>query len=355
MSLANLISSSHKEIVGSRTKNRLTVQISYAIQLIIEYYSTDFLIMMDYIEDISVISNPDNPDAIHLYQVKTKTSDRQYTLSTIISDKWFQKLYLNAEKYRPYLSDASLVCNTDVIASNTLVFQNERTSLDDPLIQINALKIRTAISKDLHIPVENIDLSKFFFIRTSLSVNGHREEVEYLFQKFLFGMDNDIQLATSRSIYALLYDTLDQRFNTEINEDCTDIQEIFRKKGAQSSEIKSIIDCGLAIQLPTLKDLFSEYNIKSLVERRKYSSIYPQMKSEYFSNAQVFIVLKKKIISIVNEMIESGIISFDELLAKTYEKIAPDPNLPRIFSDEYYLKLMIMIIGYKFCNGGNIS
>lgn len=49
MSLNDIISGSHKEIAGSRTKNRLTVQISYAIQLIMEFYSTDFLIMMDYI------------------------------------------------------------------------------------------------------------------------------------------------------------------------------------------------------------------------------------------------------------------------------------------------------------------
>ena len=74
MPLDSLISCSHKEIAGSRTKNRLTVQISYAIQLIMDFYSTDFLIMMDYIEDVSVISNPDNPSAIHLYQIKTKSS-----------------------------------------------------------------------------------------------------------------------------------------------------------------------------------------------------------------------------------------------------------------------------------------
>ena len=39
MSLDSIISSAHKEIVGSRTKNRLTVQISYAIQLIMDFYS----------------------------------------------------------------------------------------------------------------------------------------------------------------------------------------------------------------------------------------------------------------------------------------------------------------------------
>ena len=99
MSLGNIISSSHKEITGSRTKNRLTVQISYAVQLIMEFYTTDFLVMMDYIEDMSVINDPGRPSAIHLYQVKTKSADKQYSLPTVISEEWFQKLYRNAKKY----------------------------------------------------------------------------------------------------------------------------------------------------------------------------------------------------------------------------------------------------------------
>ena len=115
MSLGNIISRSHKEITGSRTKNRLTVQISYAIQLIMEFYTTDFLVMMDYIEDISVINDPESPTAIHLYQVKTKSADKQYQLKTVISEEWFQKLYRNAKKYGTYTSSASVVCNTDLM------------------------------------------------------------------------------------------------------------------------------------------------------------------------------------------------------------------------------------------------
>ena len=92
MELKGIISSTHKEIVGSRTKNRLTIQISYAIQLIMELYTTDYLILMDYIEDVSVIENPDDPTSIHLYQVKTKSADQQYQLSTVISEEWYQSL-----------------------------------------------------------------------------------------------------------------------------------------------------------------------------------------------------------------------------------------------------------------------
>ena len=144
MLLSDIISSTHKEIAGSRTKNRLTVQISYAIQLLMEFYPTDFLIMMDYIEDVSIISDPENPSGIHLYQVKTKSSDKQYLLSTVIGEKWFQKLYANAQKYETYLGSASVVCNTDIVTSiskpNCGVFANARTVLEDKAIQNNIKK-----------------------------------------------------------------------------------------------------------------------------------------------------------------------------------------------------------------------
>ena len=146
MSLDGIIANTNKEIAGSRTKNRLTVQISYAIQLIMDFYPTDFLIMMDYIEDVAVISDPAQPSAIHLYQVKTKSSDKQYMLSAVIRDKWFQKLYANAQKYEHYLGSASIVCNTDIVTSltksKTEVFPNAKTALDEKSIQSNIKKIR---------------------------------------------------------------------------------------------------------------------------------------------------------------------------------------------------------------------
>lgn len=205
MSLGSLIYNSHKEIAGSRTKNRLTVQISYAIQLIMDFYSTDFLIMMDYIEDVSVISNPNNPSAIHLYQIKTKSSDKQYLLSTVIKDEWFQKLYKNAIKYRGYVDSASLVCNTDIVTSTSTagseVFINEKTCLDDKAVQANIKKIRKAIAEDQNVDESEIDLSKFYFVRSTLSTKRHKEEIEYQFQVFLLKQEADLQVATAKSIF----------------------------------------------------------------------------------------------------------------------------------------------------------
>ena len=90
-----------------------------------------------------------------------------------------------------------------------------------------------------------IDLSKFYFVRPALSTKGHKEEVEHQFQGFLLTKDADLQATIAKSIFSLLYDELDKRFNEEISEDCSDTHEIFRKKGLDGKDIKSVISYGI--------------------------------------------------------------------------------------------------------------
>ena len=352
MPLGDLISSCHKEITGSRTKNRLTIQISFAIQLIMDFYSTDFLVMMDYIEDVAVITDPDNPSAIHLYQIKTKSSDKQYLLTAVLKDEWFQKLYRNAAEYRDYVGSASLVCNTDIVASGSEVFPNEKTRLDDTAISANIKKIRKAIAKDQKISEEDVDLSKFFFVRSFLSTKKHKAEVEHEFQEFLFKQDTNLQVATAKSIFSVLYDELDKRFNAEINEDCTDVQEIFDKKGLDGQNIKEIIGCGLAIQIPTPEKLFSDFNIVSVSECRQCISKYQQIKMDMYSNISLFMALKKTLSEFIEYENQNGVDDMPGLLEAVYAKADGCDSIPISYQDEHYLKMLIMILVYKYCYGG---
>ena len=354
MSLDRIISSTNKEIVGSRTKNRLTVQISYAIQLIMDFYSSDFLVMMDYIEDISIITDPENPASIHLYQLKTKSSDKQYRMTTVISEKWFQKLYITAQKYGEYMSSASVVCNTDVISSDgNEVFPNEKTMLSDPTIQTNIRKIRKAIATDQGVEEKDIDLSKFFFVRTTLSTKGHKEEAEHQFQNFLFKQDPDLQVATAKSIFTFLYDKLDAKFNNEISDVCTDTQEIYAKKGLSSAEIKDIISCGLAVQIPSKEQLFAEFNIKSIQAKRMYSSCYSRIKIDMYSDSIGFIDLKKTIAKTIATTCSEGVDELPTLLNVVYSKLSENQSISTVYKDEYYLKMLIMILSFKYCNGSD--
>lgn len=354
MGLNDNISENQKEIAGSRSKNRLTIQISYAIQLIMDFYSIDFLVMMDYIEDVSIICNPYELSKIHLFQVKTKSSDKQYHLSAIIHDNWYQKLYSNAQKYIDYLESASVVCNTDVIDRKCEVFPNAKTNLTEKAITENVNKIKAAIAVYQNITEEDVDLSKFYFVRSTLSTKGHKEETEHKFQEFLLNQEPDLQVAVAKSIYKVLYDELDQKFNNEINEDCTDISEIFSQKGVDGQYIKDIIACGLAVQLPTLEKLFDNFGITAVSEKRKYVSSYSKIKMDMFSGIKLFIDFKKKLICLIDETNQNGIESMPDILSAVYTSMITNKAIPKVYHEEYYLKLLIMILIHRYCYGGEI-
>ena len=63
----------YKDMSGSIAKNRLTIQLSFAIQLIVDLYSVEeFTIYMDCIEDIAVKTVDNEQEKLFMYQVKTK-------------------------------------------------------------------------------------------------------------------------------------------------------------------------------------------------------------------------------------------------------------------------------------------
>lgn len=352
MELKDIISNTHKEIVGSRTKNRLTVQISYAIQLIMELYSTDYIVLMDYIEDVSVITNPDKPSNIHLYQIKTKSAGKQYKLSTVISEKWYQKLYANAKKYNSSLGSATVVCNTDIVNAGKEIFDNEKNSLKALENEDNIKKVRSAIAKNEGIKEMEVDLSKFYFIRSYLSVNGHKNETEHDFAEFLLNFDKDIQLATVKSIYSLIYGELDNKFNYEISDDCTDLHEIFDKKGLSSERIQSIISCGLAIQIPEFEKLLSKFEITSISQTKNLNKHYTKIKIDMYENITLFINFKKEILFLIDKDVQAGIDNPPQLLESVYSQAISSKIVPTGYQDEYYIKMLIMILIHRYCYGG---
>ena len=353
VSLREQIELNKNDISGSRTKNRLTVQISYAMQLIMEYYSMDYAILMDYVEDVVIIENPDEPTGIHLYQVKTKSTDKQYLLTTVIKDEWFQKLYKNAQKYAGNVNEAALVCNTDIINNKENIFANEHNCLEDIKDNANIKKIVKAIADDLNIAEGEVDLSKFYFVKSNLSTKGHKDEVEHQFENFLLEEDSGLQITTARAIFRIIYDELDARFNWELDENCSDINEIYKKKGLVSNSIRNVITTGLAVQLPNTNQLFEKFQIKSVREMREYSQRYPMIKMDMFSKKEVLINTKKHIVAYIDDAVNSGFDEFPVILGVVYEKCIEDANIPSSYSEEYYLKLLIMLLAYKYCYGGD--
>lgn len=63
-------------------------------------------------------------------------------------------------------------CNTDIINNKENIFANEHNCLEDIKDNANIKKIVKAISDDLNISEEEVDLSKFYFVKSNLSTNS---------------------------------------------------------------------------------------------------------------------------------------------------------------------------------------
>lgn len=66
----------------------------------------------------------------------------------------------------------------------------------------------------------------------------------------------------------------------------------------------------------------------------------------------VFIKLKKQICCIIQETNNNGIDDLPGLLDSVYESLINGKNVLSVYSDEYYLKMLIMVLIYKYCYGG---
>ncbi len=349
LSLKQEIEKSHKEIYGSRSKNRLSLQISYAIELIIEFYNLDFLILMDYIEDVSVIENPNDPSKIHIYQVKSKKAGSNFTLASIIKDEWFQKLYSNGLKYSNYVETANIVCNADILDGKNSILINKQTSVSDDIQLKNINKIKDAIAKYNNILVTDVDLSSYYFIKTELTTKNHKQDITYKFESFLNSLSSDVQIETARALFNIIYDKLDDVFNNELNEDCSNVNEIFVTKGLNSKEIKEIINCGLVVQLPGIDKIFNEFSITSVIEKRTYSKIYRSIKRDMLKDDSIYRKLLIDIYSWINTAINYGIDDNVKIRNYVIENIKTT-----VIYDDSYISLLTMILIYKYCAGDDL-
>ena len=84
---------------------------------------------------------------------------------------------------------------------------------------------------------------------------------------------------------------------------------------------------------------------------REYSQRYPMIKMDMFSKKEVLINTKKHIVAYIDDAVNSGFDEFPVILGVVYEKCIEDANIPSSYSEEYYLKLLIMLLAYKYCYG----
>ncbi len=129
------------------------------------------------------------------------------------------------------------------------------------------------------------------------------------------------------------------------------MHEILTKKGLDGKNIKEIIDCGLSIQMPIPDKIFTDFKVQSIMERKKYMTQYRQIKMDMYSEMEMFVPLKKLLMDFIEDENQNGADEMTSLLEAVYLRATECESIPVGYQDKHYLKMLIMILIYKYCYG----
>lgn len=253
-------------IAGSRSYNRLDMQVSQTLHIAIELYDNlNFLLVLDHYDDITLFDLDKEPLVVSYYQMKT--SENTITIDAAIKEGWLAKLHAQLNRPEDWLvKELGLITNTPLQVDYTLKNEDGKDVKKTIHLNVNRTKftklhqnVQDKIKKDIaekcEIEVNQVDLSKFAHIRTTLTIERHKDLVELEVQDFLHSKHPRITVDMVKGIYSSLIDLLTKRQEYErIPEDST-LNEVTKHKGFTKSDFTRIIDSAIMLSIPTFVEI----------------------------------------------------------------------------------------------------
>lgn len=230
-----LITTPRREDAGGRTSNRFSFQHSWAMQKLLELVSTenDFVLIMEFFDDVIVLDSSTNPQMIDFYQIKTnnKKTERFITTKKVVTPlkdglSIAQKLIDNLSRFPGDTRSIHLVSNK---AYKFDLLDKDCDSTEKLTISLNEFcedefaKIKANICKTCHYnkclyPKGCSERCRkiLYFDVSDLGINNYDDTVFGRFVKFLterhFG---DGTISNSRAVYNTLMSEIVRINNNE--------------------------------------------------------------------------------------------------------------------------------------------
>lgn len=272
---------------GSRSFNRFDLQLSQSLHMAIELYDQfNYLLILDHYDDITVFDIDSEPLAVSYYQVKT--SDNTITIDSAIGGNWIAKLYKQIDRPEDWIvKELGLITNTPLevtfkaktlqgkVQSVTKKYSAPRTPFTSLYHSVQN-RIKNDIAEKCHIPVDEVDLSKFAHLHTTLSIDRHKDIVEKEMGDFLYNKYPRIQMDTIKAIYGSVVALLiKQQSNERMSPDSL-LDDVKKYKGFSKDDFNRVIDKAIMISLPSFEDVirFSSVNGNTQELRLKISLPY---------------------------------------------------------------------------------
>lgn len=172
-----------RERAGSRTANAFDFQKNWALCLLLDCHEnrSDYLIILDYHEDIVLFDEETNAKTAEFFQVKTNTNYSDWTVKKITNKNKGEmtiigKLYDNKMKFDLYTKSLNFVSNAKYkfeLANNSIKSTDKDIICVEELDKDSIQTLITAIRQD-HNLTNDPDFEKITFFKvTDLPITGH--------------------------------------------------------------------------------------------------------------------------------------------------------------------------------------
>ena len=335
---------------GSMAYNRLDMQVSQCLHMAIELYpNLNYLLVLDHYDDIALFDNDVTPQSVSYYQMKS--SEDSISIDTAISEAWIAKMYEQLSNPEWLIKELGLITNCPLKVTVKFKGDDGKTHSEEtkysaertPFEKFNSLtvqKIKNDIAERKGISAEDVDLSKFFHMRTTLSIPKHREIVEQEMSAFLQKEYPRITVESVKTIFAAMLDLLTKRQEYELLPSDASFVAVREKKGLSKKDFSRVIEDAMMIALPDFDEIQRMFKFgedEKYKASYEYYSIFSDLKGKSESFTELFFSIRSLCIENPKSRDES-MMDYSERIYKLI--VFPNP----IYSKMYIFVLIGCIV-----------
>lgn len=250
MELKRVISSNKpRENSGSRSSNRFDYQKDWAITKLIELHKSkeDYLLVMDYFDDVVVFDSSESPRNVSFFQVKTRGSN--WTINRMLERKRGKdgpllsivgKMYECKMQFPSHTLSLNFVTN----AKFNVELKGKEKGADKETICFNDINDKELANIVKQIREEHLldDDPEFleitFYRKDNLSINDRETYVTGKLSRFLEELNPEGKFKISL-VYKSLFDEVKRKNNYE--GEIKDFESLAKHKGISKSYFSSIV------------------------------------------------------------------------------------------------------------------
>lgn len=330
---------------GSMAYNRLDMQVSQSLLFAIELHdSLDYLIVLDYYDDISIFDDQQDCTVVSYYQMKT--SDKEITIHTVLEEEWLLKMYEHLTEPNLIVRELGLITNQNIMApKRKKIFSYDKTKFDS-INSDTKQKICEDIAKRKKITPEKVDLTKFIHLKTILTIDSHRDLAEKKMMDFLQKNNPKMSISVAKTIYATLFEVLSCKQAHELPEDAM-FEAVKAHKSFSKHLVDKVIDISSVIEIPQFPDIIVNNMIpKEYVE--KAAMAYTNILADSNRNDAVFHRTFDELRKIIQETTYSKGELIWDFAGKCFElySVNNSRNI-HVMSADLYINVLILCILVK--------